>query len=163
MIQGIKVSHGYGIERGAWNKVVEPSNTTQYVSIPDGNHNGEGQVIVLPIPDSAMICRRLFTENLIRENDSWEYTSDVRDMGNNRRKGIFACATNMKSFIIQGSNDKLNWNDVVRGSTNGNNEGDWGTPSIIYASDVSYRYFRVKYAGYNNGWKNVVQWGVFTS
>lgn len=163
MIQGIKLSRGNGIERGAWSKTVTPSASMQTFPIPEGNHSGEGQLIVLPIPDTALSCRRAFSETLVRENDANEYTSEIRDLGNNKRKGIFACANNMKSFIVEGSDNRLTWSVIVRGSTNGSNTGPWGTPSTIYASDITYRYFRVRYAGYNNGWQNLLQWGIFTS
>lgn len=75
MIQGIKVSHGYGIERGAWSKTVTPSLSTQIISIPEGHHNGEGKINVNAIVGGTKTITRVC--NLLN-HETFELVFDLR-------------------------------------------------------------------------------------
>lgn len=163
MIQGVKINRGAGIERGAWSQTVTPSASAQNVIIPEGHHNGKGKVTVLPIPASALYCNVIGCRTWKRENSQiWE-TSTVWDTGNNNRKAICIYLVNMADMIIEGSNDQYNWTEVTKGSTGGSNDGAWGNPFYAYVSNQTYRYYRSRQHGYNNGGGNYAVWFIVSA
>ena len=122
-----------------------------------GVKNGRNKTIELPIPECTVLGARMYK----RSNDSWTYTNDsIWDTGNTNRNALFLYIVNMNHFQIQGSNDGINWINICRISTNGSNDGPWGTPTYYYASNLAYRYYRAEYAGYNNGGDNFAFWGM---
>lgn len=147
---------------GAISKNFTPSAVAQSFNIPRGFTTG-GTISISAIPDSEKICTALGARKYQRHNDSWTYTDDsIWDTGNNKQKALFLYIVNMGTFKIEGTNDLTNWTQICQISTNGSSDGAWGNPNMATASNLTYRYYRATYAGYNNGGDNFAFWGMAT-
>ena len=109
----------------------------------------------------AATCSVVYTNVMKYTNDGSTHTSSSKDCGSNASRGVYMTMYNIRTGKIQGSNNNSSWTDVASGSCNGNSDGNVGNPATIYASNLTYRYYRAVMTGYNNGNANIAWWGIF--